>query len=53
VNALLADPARAAQLGAEARRTLEREHDPITLARDVLGVLASLGDRAATRAGPW
>jgi glycosyltransferase involved in cell wall biosynthesis len=51
VNALLADPARAAQLGAEARRTLEREHDPIVLARDVLALIASLGCRAATRAG--
>ena len=51
VNALLADPARAAQLGAEARRTLEREHDPIVLARDLLALLASLGGRAATRDG--
>jgi len=51
VNALLADPARAAQLGAEARRTLEREHDPIVLARDVLALLASLGRRTATRDG--
>jgi glycosyltransferase involved in cell wall biosynthesis len=52
VNALLADPARAAQLGAEARRTLEREHDPIVLARDVLAVLESLGRSAATHAAP-
>ena len=42
VNALLADPAGAARLGAEARRTLEREHDPAALARDVLALLASL-----------
>jgi glycosyltransferase involved in cell wall biosynthesis len=50
VNALLADPALAAQLGAEARRTLEREHDPIVLAREVLAVLASLGQSGATHA---
>jgi len=42
VNALLGDPALAAKLGAEARRTLEREHDPITLARGVLAALAGL-----------
>jgi len=48
VNLLLADPALAAKLGAEARHTLEREHDPITLARGVLGALAGLGASAPT-----
>jgi glycosyltransferase involved in cell wall biosynthesis len=54
VRALLADPAGAARLGAEARRTLEREHDPAALARDVLALLASLPDSAeAMRARSW
>ena len=53
VNALLADPALAATLGAEARRTLEREHEPVARAHDVLGLLASLAKPAATRAGSW
>ncbi len=49
VNALLSDSLRAAQLGAEARRTLEREHDPITLARGVLALLAGLDGWMPTR----
>ena len=53
VNALLADPARAAQLGTEARRTLEREHDPVAHARDVLALLASLCAPAAARSRSW
>jgi glycosyltransferase involved in cell wall biosynthesis len=54
VNALLADPAGAARLGADARRTLEREHDPAALARDVLALLASLaGFAEAARARSW
>jgi glycosyltransferase involved in cell wall biosynthesis len=53
VRALLADPVGAARLGAEARRTLEREHDPAALARDVLALLATLIDPAATRPQAW
>ncbi len=54
VNALLADPAGTARLGVEARRTLEREHDPAALARDVLALLASLaGFAEAARARSW
>ncbi len=53
VNALLADPVRADRLGAEARHILEREHEPIAHARDVLALLASLGNPGATRAGSW
>jgi len=49
VSALLADPAGAARLGAEARRTLERDHDPAALARDVLALLATMRGQAATR----
>jgi len=49
VSALLADPAGAARLGAEARRTLERNHDPAALARDVLALLATMRGQAATR----
>ncbi len=49
VSALLADPAGAARLGAEARRTLEREHDPAALARDVLALLATMRGQEATR----
>lgn len=37
IDALIADPPRAARLGAEARRTLEREHDPAALARRLIG----------------
>jgi glycosyltransferase involved in cell wall biosynthesis len=47
VNALLADPERAARLGAEARRTLEREHDPAAIARQVLALAETVcADRA-------
>jgi glycosyltransferase involved in cell wall biosynthesis len=47
VNALLADPALAARLGAEARRTLERAHDPAAIARDVLAFVETVrADRA-------
>jgi glycosyltransferase involved in cell wall biosynthesis len=54
VNALLADPAGAARLGAEARRTLECEHDPAERARDVLALLARLaGFAEAARARSW
>lgn len=41
IATLVADPARAARLGAAARRTLERDHDPIALARRLLEWLAS------------
>ena len=51
VNALLADPAGTARLGAEARRTLEREHDPAALARDVLVLLARTHLTNSDRAG--
>jgi glycosyltransferase involved in cell wall biosynthesis len=47
VNALLADPDGAARLGAQARRTLEREHDPAAMARDVLTLVETVrADRA-------
>lgn len=39
VDALAADPAHAARLGAAARRTLEREHDPATIAARLLALL--------------
>ena len=39
VDALVADPARAARLGAEAHRTLLREHDPAALALRLLAAL--------------
>lgn len=42
VNALLADPAGAARLGAEARRTLEREYDPAAKAREILAFVETL-----------
>jgi glycosyltransferase involved in cell wall biosynthesis len=42
IDALLADPARAARLGAGARRTLERDHDPAAIAREVLGLVDTL-----------
>lgn len=39
VSALLADPVLAARLGAAARRTLEAEHDPASLARRVIDLV--------------
>ena len=47
VNGLLADPAQAARLGAEARRTLEREHRPAAIADAVLALVeTACADRA-------
>jgi glycosyltransferase involved in cell wall biosynthesis len=40
IDALLADPAEAARLGAGGRAQLERAHDPATLARETLSFLA-------------
>ncbi len=53
VNALLADPARAARLGSEARRTLEREHDPSGAARAVLALVEGVRSRRATPSRTW
>lgn len=39
IDALVGDPSRAARLGNEARGTLEREHDPRTLAHRLLEIL--------------
>jgi glycosyltransferase involved in cell wall biosynthesis len=53
VNTLLADPARAARLGAEAHRTLERAHAPAAMARALLAVIESLRANRATPTGTW
>jgi len=53
VNALLADPARAARLGAEARRTLERAHDPGAAAREVLAFVEALRPHRAMPSRTW
>jgi glycosyltransferase involved in cell wall biosynthesis len=45
IDALLADPARAARLGAGGRAVLERAHRPAALARETLALLATLGGR--------
>ena len=45
IDALVADSSRAARLGAEARRTLECDHDPAALARRLLAWLATVQAR--------
>ena len=42
IGRVAADPACAARLGAAARRTLERDHDPTRAAARLLGLLADL-----------
>jgi len=45
IDALLADPARAARLGAGGRARLERAHDPAALARETLAFLERVASR--------